>query len=429
MKSRNYYYIQEKTTNGYNYKTVPIESEDTFESDILILAFPISEMDNVGEILAQFGYSSDTAYFYKQCEEVISVPEKHINEKGEGKLTFQSYFHNFPSSVNKINDKAIVVVALHPKEAKEDELKDYWLIGYIHANVFDFKDMNGKLFEGFYYNMLRISERSENGVKVYRRKKIFSLIFSVLHSMVDVYGVHFAYATMGKENQAINDALIMNSKKYNKHFERFPIRTNTTINLLYGRKSAASKLIDITQNEMLLKEMYSKMIAEKGNFVFQTYHREGEFLRMIGNLIHYSKSSKVMMITDKNGNMAAACVAMNWGDYFRLTLENPKGVFKAIASLKLTDNILYPFCICGSPAAVNTLLRGVTYKFRKEHKTHLSILNSYEGDPYCEIKKSPVFDETLFFIITDVKGHYEAVKKHSADAAGNVRYFIDNPIL
>lgn len=429
MKNREYHYIQAKTATGYEYRTIPIESEDRHEGDLLLLAFPISEMNNIGEILAMFNYNSDTANFYTQCREVISAPEKHINEKGEGKLAFQSYFHNFPESVNKINDKAIVVVVLHPKDPNATGPHDYWLVNYIHANVYDFKDMNGNVREGFYYNILRVSERSENGQKVYRRKKIFTLVFSVLHSLVDEYGLHFAYAYMGKENQAIIDALVANSKKYNKHFERFPIRTNTTINLLYGKKALAAKVVNITNDLARQQEMYRKMIAQKGNYAFQAFHTEAEFLRMIENMKHYSKTSKVLMVPDASGNIDAACVAMNWGDYFKLTLENPRGFFKALASLELTDRILHPICICGSVEGVNTLLRGAAYIFRKNHKVQISLLNAYQGDPYWDVKKSIVFDETMYFVITDVMDDFEAVKKHSHDSAGNVRYSIDNPIL
>lgn len=430
MKKRNYFYIEQKNATGYDYKTIEIESEDSFDKELIILAFPMHELPNADKILSMFGLKENTEYFYQQCREVISAPEKHINEKGEGKLTFQSYFHNFPNSVTAINDKAIVVVALQPKEeANADGKKDYWLVGYIHANVYDFKDVDGSVHEGFYYNMLRISERSENGVKVYRRKKIFTLVFSVLHSLVDVYGVHFAYAAMGRENQAINDALAMNSTKYEKHFEKFPMRTNTKINFLFGKQSAAKQMVDITNDVPRLKEMYAKLIENKGSYVFQMYHNEAEFLRMVENIKSYSKTSRVLMIPDAAGNIDAACVAMNWGDYFLFTLENPTGIFKLIASLKLTDNLLYPLCIAGSKSGVETLLKGIAYKYRKEHKCHLTLLNSYAGDPHHEAKASFIFDDYQFFIISDRKEHFDRLKEQSKDEAGNVRYFIDNPIL
>jgi len=429
MKNREYYYIGEKTAKGYDYKTIPIESEDVFDSPLLILAFQMKEMDNVGEILSQFGYQSDQTYFYEQCKEVISVAEKHQTEKGEGKFSFQAYFHNFPHSVSKINDRAIVVVVLHPKPSDSDGPKDYWLTCYIHANVFDFKDMDGKTHEGFYYNMLRISERQEVGEKVYRRKKIFTLVFSVLHSLVDVYGLHFAYASMGKENQAIVDALVMNSKKYNKHFERFSIKNNTVINRFFRRKSAAAKLVDITNDETRQREMYKLFSGQTANYVFQMYYSEAEFLKLINGLKSYSKNTKVLATLDASGNIAAACIAMHWGDYFQFVLENPKGLFKVVSNMKLTDNLLYPFCLCGAPNEVDTLLRGVAYDYSTQHKTHLTVFNSYDGDPYAKVKSSLIVDEYLFFIITDRLDQFNRIKEHSKDSAGNVRFFIDNPII
>ena len=136
-----------------------------------------------------------------------------------------------------------------------------------------------------------------------------------------------------------------------------------------------------------------------------------------------------MMLPDASGNIEAACIAMNWGDYFKLALENPKGLFKLVASLNLTDNLLYPFCVCGSVKGVDTLLRGIAYLFRTQHQTHLMVVNSYDGDPYAATKNSLILDEYLFFIITDRLDDFNAAKEKSKDAFGNVRYFIDNPIL
>ncbi|MFN8277613.1 MAG: hypothetical protein U0T84_09025 [Chitinophagales bacterium] len=429
MKHRDYHYITGKTVETFDYQTIPFESEDLLDSDLLILAFPMKYIGEAGTLLKQFGCNENTDYFYQQCREVISVAEKHQNEKGQGKLSFQAYFHDFPNSVKDINDSAIVVVALHLKPAQANTPREYWLVGYIHANIYEFRDIRGEKQEGFYYNMLRISDRSENGVKVYRRKKIFTCIFSVLHSLVDVYGVHFAYASMGKENQAIVDALVANSKKYNKHFERFPIRNNTVINRLIRKKNAYEKLVDITTDEARLKEMFALMQEQKRDYVFQMYHAEESFLKMVANLRKFSASSKVMMLPGADGKIEAACVAMNWGDYFMLTLENPKGLYKMVASLKITDNILYPFCICGSVSGVDTLLRGVAYYFSKNHKTHVSVLNSYAGDVFADSKKSIIFDDYMFFLITDRLNEFQQLKERSKDAAGNVRYFIDNPIL
>ena len=207
------------------------------------------------------------------------------------------------------------------------------------------------------------------------------------------------------------------------------MRTNTQINFLFGKKSAAQKMVDITNDLPRLKEMYALMMKEKGSYVFQMYHTEDAFLHMIESIKSYSKTSAVFMIPDADGKIEAAGVAMNWGDYFLFTLENPTGIFKLISSLKLTDNLLYPLCIAGSKSGVETLLKGIAYKYRTEHKCHLTLLNSYAGDPHAKAKESFVHDDYMFFIISDRKAHFDKLKEQSKDAEGNVRYFIDNPIL
>jgi hypothetical protein len=50
MKKRSYYYIQQKNASGYDYKTIEIESEDSFDKDLIILAFPMSELPNADKI-------------------------------------------------------------------------------------------------------------------------------------------------------------------------------------------------------------------------------------------------------------------------------------------------------------------------------------------------------------------------------------------
>ena len=430
MKQRSYNYVTGTAQTGYQVQKVNIESEDLYEKEIVILAFHISELHNADKILKLFGLRDDTNYFYEQCRSVISAAESHQEEGGGGGFSFQAYFHNFPESVIHVNDRAIVVVALEPKdEAASNGLKDYWVAGYIHANIFDLRDRDGSLHEAFYYNMLRISERAAGGVKVYRRKKIFTMIFSVLHSLVEVYGVHFAYASMGKQNKAIHDALVSNSIKYNKHFETFSMRTNQVINKFFGSKAAAKQMIDITHDIPRLKEMYKMLMAEKRDYVFSNIHSEDLWLKLIENISRYSKTSRVFMIPDANGKIAAAGVAMNWGDYFALTLENPKGVFKFLASLKLTDRLLYPIHLIGDKATVKTLLKGMASKYLKEHKVYLSVINSYAADKYADIKSGFIHDDYINFIISDRPEHLVRLKEQSKSADGHVRFFIDNPIL
>jgi hypothetical protein len=430
MKQRTYHYVTGTVATGYKYQTVKVDSEDKYDNEIVTLAFHIGELAHADKILPMFGLRADTPYFYEQCRSVISVSESHQNAAGEGKFNFQAYFHNFPESVIHINDSAIVVVSLEPKGEKDAKgLQDYWLVGYIHVNVFEFRTMDGALREGLYYNMLRISERSEGGVKVYRRKKIFTMVFSILHSLVDVYGAHFAYAAMGKENQAIYDALVLNAAKYGKHVETFPVKTNTMINRLYGSKSASAKLVDISRDTARLKEMYKLLVLQKKDYLFNGIHSEDVFLKLIASIFKYSKTSKVFMIPDAQGNISAACIALNWGDYFALTLENPKGLFKFLASLQLTDQLLYPIHVVGNVADVPTLLKGIAYYYRQNHKVKISIINSYDADPYAKAKSSLIYDNYVFFIITDELDTYNKEKTRSLSADGVPRYFIDHPIL
>ena len=161
MQKRNYKRVEKNAEGNFSYKTLDIDSYDIFEDEL------------------------DTDYFFHQCKDVISVPEKHINDKGQGKFTFQTYFHNFPQSALSINNNALVVAVLHPQTLNKDGKREFNVVGYIHVNRFDVYHDNER-FDGYYYNMLRISERIENNKKIYRRKKIFTLMFSIMHSIVGV---------------------------------------------------------------------------------------------------------------------------------------------------------------------------------------------------------------------------------------------------
>src|SRR4051812_12283398 len=116
-KQRHYYYIQGKDPSDpsrLKYVQREITCDDSFDGELVMLAFPIKMMEEISTVLSNFNLRADAEYFYSECREVVSVPEKHINEKGQGNLTFQSYFHKFPESVNSFFDDAIVVVMLHP---------------------------------------------------------------------------------------------------------------------------------------------------------------------------------------------------------------------------------------------------------------------------------------------------------------------------
>jgi len=171
------------------------------------------------------------------------------------------------------------------------------------------------------------------------------------------------------------------------------------------------------------------MVAEKKHHVFFHLQKEEEFFDNIAKLLAYSKTTRGYMIPDASGGIAAACVALNWGDYFQLTLENPKGFFKMVANLKLTDQILFPYLICGEVNAVETLLKGIAYQYRKQHKVQLILMNTFPGDPYYKIKKSIIFDEYLFLIICNSVPLLEDFKQKSLGEDGNVKLFIEIPLM
>jgi hypothetical protein len=433
MKKRQYQYIEGKdpaNPSQLKYITRTIDCDDAFDGDLVMLAFPMGLMKEISSVLSQFNLRNDADFFYSECKEVVSVPEKHVNEKGEGKITLQAYFHKFPDSVQYFFEDAIVVVILHPQETKDPNgNRDYNMIGYIHANIIDFKSPDGQVHKGYYYNILRLSERTVNGKPIYRRKRIFTTMFSILLDIVTFNDVHFIYASMGRENQAINDALKMNSERTGKFFETFPMLNSNHVNLFLGSGSAAKKLVDISNNKELLREYYKRLNAIKEKQVFNQLYSEEKFFNMLNRIFSSSPTSKVYMLPDENGKMLAAGFFINWGDYMHVKLQNPKGLFKLVDYIRITDKLLYPTLLVGDKAQVKQLIAGGAYKYRKEHKVHISVLNANDGDPHYEIKKSILSDPFVHFVIYDRPELYEAMKQHSKDAKGNISLFIDTPML
>jgi hypothetical protein len=172
---------------------------------------------------------------------------------------------------------------------------------------------------------------------------------------------------MGRENQGILDALKMNSERTGKLYETYPMRNNTHINLVIGSKSSAAGLIDISNDTTRLKEYYQKIIALRENYVFNQLHSEEKFFNMVRRILSSSKSSRIFMLPDTEGNMAAAGFFINWADYLHLKLQNPKGFFKVIDSLRITDNILYITLLVGDTKSVKSLIKGGAHYFRKNH--------------------------------------------------------------
>lgn len=429
MQNRNYKRVEKNEDGSFSYKIIDIDSYDIFEEPLEIIVTDINFLPQMGDVLDVLGFVPDTSYFFTKCRDIITVPEQHINNKGQGNFAFQAYFHNFPDSVLSINNNALVVLVLHPIGLNENGKRDYNVVGYIHVNRMDVYH-EGVRYDGYYYNMLRVSERVENNKKIYRRKKIFTLMFSIMHSIVGVEeNIAFTYGAMGKENQAINEALELNTKLYEKHYEKWPFYNNTQINKIFGKKSAFAKCIDISEDKERLREYYQKLRSQKEKYTFFHINTEEEFFEMIDKILHYSKSSRVYMVPDEHGNMDAVCLAINWGDYFALQLQNPQGLFKMVAKMEITDKILYPIMVIGTPKNVDTLLKGIASHYNKVHKCKITVLNSYDGDPYYKTKKSMLKDDYLFLIICNDIEKLNAMKERSKGLDGNVKLFIDIPLL
>ena len=446
LKKRSYHYIfdeevQQSQRDGegmvkhaysFKYKTVEVESEDLFDDDIILLAFPIQYLNHIDSILRTFDLKDDVFHFYQQCMDVIAAPEKHIDEKGKGKLSFQSFFSNVPYSLTSIGDTAIVLVGLHPETRRTDgKARNYHLAGYIHINRFTFipDKSTGEVHNGYYYNLLRMSERSENGVKVYRRKKLFTLFFTVMLDLTFVGKVNYAYATMGKENQKIKDALHACATRYGIHYERQPFTVYSKINSLFGSKRYANQMVDITEDQNLLKAYYQKVQVGFSDFLFYNMLTEVEFLDQIKQITAYSKSSRVYMLPGEKGEMKAAAFAINWGDYFKFLILNPKGIFRVIAALKITEKVVFPVWGIGEPEDYKMLLKGIGYRFNKFENAQLTFLNTYKGDPYGKVKKSILADDYIYFIITHNKEKLQYYKQLASDKAGNMRLYADRQLL
>src|SRR3954464_8243485 len=152
MQKRNYKRVEKNPDGSFSYKTIDIDSYDVFEDNLEIVVTDINFLPNMGDVLDILGYVPDTNYFFHQCKDIISVPEKHINDKGQGKFAFQAYFHNFPDSVLSINKNALVVLVLHPQGLNKNGKREYNVVGYIHVNRMDVYH-DGERFDAYYYNM------------------------------------------------------------------------------------------------------------------------------------------------------------------------------------------------------------------------------------------------------------------------------------
>lgn len=446
MKKRTYHYFFEKNIHDATdrldveglgtvyYKTFEFDAFDRFDGELTMFALPIKYLHHVDKMLEMHNLTPDIDNFFTQCKEVIAVPEKHQDEKGkEGKMNFQAYFHDVPRSIESINDQAEVVFALAPDKTKVDGngKRLYKLAGYVHANLFYFAPTFGSTerLPGYYYNMLRISEEEVNGQQIYRRSGVFSTIFGILLHLVTINDIHFVYATMGKANAKINRALKKLAENHNKEWDILPTISNSKISLIYGSRWQARKLVDITNDTVKLKELYDMSQEMRGTHMFNQYPDFESFMHTYNRVITYSKSTKTFMIPKADGSIGAACIAVNWGDYFSFLLDNPKGVFKIVDKLKLTNKLLYAWLTVGDSDNVKRLYKGLSQRYWKTDNIKMFILNSYEGDPHKDIKASIVDDPMNYFVIHDRPEMYKQFQEYSKDKDGNIRIFIDTPML
>ena len=74
------------------------------------------------------------------------------------------------------------------------------------------------------------------------------------------------------------------------------------------------------------------------------------------------------------------------------------------------------------------LMKGLSYKYLKEHKVGVTFLPTFKGDPYYKISKSLLSDEYMNFVICRDSDELDKFKKQSAGADGHPRIFLDVPI-
>lgn len=432
-KRRPYFHVKNgRTEEGlfkFDVNESLVASEDTFEEDLLLISFPIEYMANIEPILQHFNLNTDRDNFIEQCKDVIAVAENHQNEDGGGKMSFQSLFYNIPESILSVNYNAIIVLSIHVY-GKQEENKDYRIVGYIHANEFDFAPYEDetKIEKGYYYNMLRVSEHMEDGVKIYRRKKIFSLMFSILHHLVYQNGVNFCFACMGKENKSIKDALHRNTHLHGEYYERLPFTMYSKVNRLFGSKKQYEKLVDVTHDDTKLRAYYEQMHEKMKNHLFYNHLSFKDFQKLIQSMKKYSPTSGVYIHENEKGQMTAGSTAMNWGDFQEFHIVNPKGVFKLIQATGIMKKFFKPGGAVGEPKAYKNLLKGLCYKYRKEAGVGVTVLSTSEGDEYNKVYKSLIDDQYAYFIICNDEQKLQQFKKRSENN-GYPMLFLDQPII
>ncbi len=404
---------------------------DRFRGDLELLVIPVESLHRISEILSELGLNDSREVFEQQCREVISVPEKHINEQtGKGQVTFRVHFKNVPGSLASINGRALVVLCLHLLQDRNRAGKsDYRVAGYAHVNSFDYMDHpTGRLLPSYYYNLLRVSSYSENGNELYRQCGMFATIFSVFDELTKINGVNVGYANFGKENRGMQRSMDTLSRLFKKGYHKFHVDSYIKIHRLFRSRRWRKHLVDISDDESRLREFHEKNIKERGRFLLHQYPTYDSFKAMFEGVRSHSSTSRVYMLPGKDGEMLAAAMAVNWGDYFALTLEKPRGLFKLVASMKVMDQILWPIHSIGEKRDVAKLWKGLAYLYEKESGVHLSLMMSQPGDPYARLKRSMLHDPFVYFTMYNRQDEYLALEASCRLRGGGISIFTETPL-
>lgn len=408
-----------------------VRAIDRFRDDLELLVIPVRNLGRIHEILGELDLHASQEFFDRECREVISVPEKHVNEQtGKGQVTFKVHFKNLPRSLASINGRALVVLCLHPLPGRDEEGKrNYRIAGYAHVNCFDYLDRSAdRILPAYYYNLLRISGYQEGGKAVYRQCGMFGTIFSIFDKLTGINGVNVGYANFGRDNRGMQRSMNTLSRLFGKGYRRFPVDSYIKVNRLYRSRRWGTKLVDISGDEERIREFHEKNLQLRNKFLLHQYPTYSSFMEMFNSVRAYSPTSRIYMLPGQDGEMLSAALAMNWGDYFELTLEKPRGFFRFIASLKLTDRILWPTNSVGGSNDVARLWKGLAYLYQTGHKVHLSLMMAQPGDPFASLKRSLLRDPFVYFTMYNRVGEYESLESACRLDDGSVPIFTETPL-
>ena len=281
-----------------------IEVIDRFRGDLELLVIPVGCLGRMHEVLGGMDLHASQEFFEQQCREVISVPEKHIDEQtGRGQVAFRVYFRDLPRSLASINARALVVLCLHPLEERDSAGKrNYRLAGYSHVNRFDYRDHpTGRILPSYYYNLLRVSGYREEGKALYRQCGMFATIFSIFDELTKINGVNVGYANFGRENRGMKRSMRTLSRLFGKGYHKFPVDSYIKINRLYRSRRWSRKLVDISGDEERVREFYEKNLQIRGGTLLHQYPTYVSFREMFEAVRAYSSTSRIYMLPGKGG--------------------------------------------------------------------------------------------------------------------------------